>query len=89
MNKIMNKIGNSNILFSLMAILAGLLVGGVIMAITGQNPVEGILGLLKGGYLTSYAIASTLTRATPIISPVCRLPWPGVPATLPWVRRDR
>ena len=43
----MNKIGNSSILFSLMAILAGLLVGGIIMAITGQNPVEGILGLLK------------------------------------------
>ncbi|MBQ1533431.1 MAG: ABC transporter permease [Erysipelotrichaceae bacterium] len=77
MNRIMNKIGNSSILFSLMAILAGLLVGGIIMAITGQNPVEGILGLLKGGYLTSYAIASTLTRATPII-------FAGLSAALAW-----
>lgn len=77
MNKVFRKISNSGILYSLMAILAGLLTGGIIMALTGQNPLEGVLGLLKGGYLSPYAIASTLTRATPII-------FAGLSAALAW-----
>ena len=51
----------------LLAIIAGLLVGGIIMAISGYDAINGILGLLKGGFLTKYAFTSTLARATPII----------------------
>lgn len=63
--------------YPLLAILMGLLVGGIIMAVTGNNPVQGILGLIKGGFFSRYSIASTLTRATPII-------FAGVSAALAW-----
>lgn len=77
MRKVLNKIADSGIISSLIAIAAGLLTGGIIMAVTGHDPIEGVLGLLKGGYLTPYAIASTLTRATPII-------FAGLSAALAW-----
>lgn len=63
--------------YPLMAIAVGLLVGGIIMAITGSNPFTGIIGLIQGGFLSPYAIASTLTRATPII-------FAGIAAALSW-----
>ncbi len=63
--------------FPLIAIAAGLVVGGIIMAATGYNPFTGIAGLITGGFLSKYAIASTLTRATPII-------FAGLAAALSW-----
>ena len=51
----------------LLAIFAGLVVGGIIMAISGYDPIKGIFGIIKGGFFSKYAIASTLARATPII----------------------
>ena len=53
--------------YPLIAIAVGLVVGGIIMAVTGNNPVKGVIGLLQGGFFSRYSIASTLTRATPII----------------------
>ena len=77
MNKLIKKITDSGILFSFIVILAGLAVGGIVMALTGHDPAKGILELLKGGYLTPYSIASTFTRATPII-------FAGISAALAW-----
>ena len=75
MNKVKRLLGS--LAYPLMAILIGLLIGGIIIMSTGKNPITGIWGLLKGGYLTKFSIASTLTRATPII--FC-----GVSAALAW-----
>ncbi|MBR2745760.1 MAG: ABC transporter permease [Erysipelotrichaceae bacterium] len=75
----MNKVKRllSSLAYPLMAILTGLIIGAIIIMSTGKNPVSGIWGLLKGGYLTGFSLASTLTRATPII--FC-----GVSAALAW-----
>ncbi|MBR2702410.1 MAG: ABC transporter permease [Erysipelotrichaceae bacterium] len=75
----MNKVKRllSSLAYPLMAILTGLIIGAIIIMSTGKNPVAGIWGLLKGGYLTGFSLASTLTRATPII--FC-----GVSAALAW-----
>ncbi len=63
--------------YPLFAICLGLIVGGIIMALTGSDPVKGIIGLIQGGFFSNYAIASTLTRATPII-------FAGLAAALSW-----
>ena len=75
MNKVKRLI--SSLAYPLIAILTGLTIGAIIIMSTGKNPVAGIWGLLKGGYLTDFSLASTLTRATPII--FC-----GVSAALAW-----
>ncbi len=75
MNKIKQSL--SSLIFPLIAILVGLIVGGIIMTLTGSNPITGIIGLIKGGFFSKYAIASTLTRATPII-------FAGVAAAISW-----
>lgn len=62
---------------SLVAVLAGLIVGGLIMAATGNDPVKGVAGLIQGGFFSGYSIASTLTRATPVI-------FAAVSAALTW-----
>lgn len=49
------------------AVMIGLICGGIIIACSGINPVEAILGLFKGGYGSTYSVFTTLTRATPII----------------------
>lgn len=77
MSKIVERLKNSAVIYALIAILVGLITGGIIMAITGHNPFAGVWGLIAGGYLTKYAIASTLTRATPII-------FAGLSAALAW-----
>ncbi len=65
------------LVYPLIAIAVGLFAGGIIMAITGHNPVEGILGLIKGGFFSPYSLASTLTRGTPVI-------FAAVSAALAW-----
>ena len=69
MNKVLKTFKRyfNEISYSLVAVVVGLLVGAIVMASAGYDPVEGILGLLKGGFLSPYAVASTFTRATPII----------------------
>ena len=61
----------------LIAIVVGMIIGGIIMALSGINPVEAILGLVQGGYGSPYLLFSTLTRATPII-------FSGLAAALIW-----
>lgn len=51
----------------LIAVVIGLICGGLIILASGKNPLEAIFGLLKGGYGSTYLLFSTLSRATPII----------------------
>ena len=77
-NKLEQFLSNyKGILSPLFTIFVGLLVGGIIMMITGHNPVTGIFGLIRGGFLTKYAIAAKLTRATPVI-------FAGLSAAIAW-----
>ena len=51
----------------LQAIVVGLLIGGVIIALSGFNPFEAIIGMFKGGFGSTYYLTTTLTRSIPII----------------------
>ena len=51
----------------LQAIVVGLLIGGVIIAFSGFNPFEAIIGMFKGGFGSAYYLTTTLTRSVPII----------------------
>lgn len=51
----------------LQAIIAGLLLGGVIIGLSGFNPFEAIIGMFKGGFGSAYYLTTTLTRSVPII----------------------
>lgn len=51
----------------LQAIVVGLILGGLIIAISGFNPFEAIIGMFKGGFGSVYYLTTTLTRSVPII----------------------
>lgn len=51
----------------LISVLIGLLIGAILIALSGFNPFDAINGLILGGFGTPYALTTTLTRATPII----------------------
>ena len=60
--------GLSPALESLLAAIVGLLVGALLMAVYGFDPWQAYMGLIKGAFGGSYEIASSLARATPLIS---------------------
>ncbi|MFV0353031.1 MAG: ABC transporter permease, partial [Oscillospiraceae bacterium] len=51
----------------LLAILAGLVIGGIIIAVTGENPFSVYKTMFTGGFGTVYYFLGTLTRSVPII----------------------
>ena len=51
----------------LQAIVVGLLIGGIIISLSGFNPFEAIIGMFKGGFGSTYYLTTTLTRSIPII----------------------
>lgn len=59
------------------SIALGLIVGGIIIALSGGDPFAAIKGLIIGGFGSKHAITVTLTRATPII-------FAGLSAALAW-----
>ena len=52
---------------ALIAIILGLLVGAVLIIVTGHNPIEIYGYMLKGAIGSSAAIASTLRWSTPLL----------------------
>ncbi len=56
-----------NILIPITAVLIALLIGGVIIAYLGENPVTAYYYLFTGAFSTQKAIARTLLEATPMI----------------------
>ncbi|WP_404469206.1 ABC transporter permease [Sutcliffiella horikoshii] len=56
-----------NGIISLLAVLFGLIAGAILMAVTGNNPVEGYKYLFEGGLKNLSRIGNTLATATPLI----------------------
>ena len=52
---------------SLLAVVLGLLFGGILMAIIGFNPIEGYTWLFKGGLMDIERIGNAIATATPLI----------------------
>ena len=57
----------NNGLKSVLAVLLGLVFGGLLMSVMGHNPIEGYSYLIQGGVLNIERIGNTLAMATPII----------------------
>ncbi|MCD5413473.1 MAG: ABC transporter permease [Clostridiales bacterium] len=53
-------------LYPVIATCLALLVGVIIMLVTGHNPVDAYLALFEGAFGSSVAIAETLSRSTPL-----------------------
>jgi simple sugar transport system permease protein len=56
-----------NVIGPVLAVLAALIVGGIIMVISGQEPVEAYLALLDGAVNGRRAIAETLIYTAPLL----------------------
>lgn len=54
-------------IISLIAIVLGLLAGALLIAVTGNDPIEGFTYLFKGGLQDAERIGNTLATATPLI----------------------
>lgn len=54
-------------LISLIAIVLGLIAGSLLIALIGENPVEGYTFLFKGGLMNLERVGNTLATATPLI----------------------
>ena len=57
----------NNGLKSIIAVLLGLVFGGLLMLAMGHNPIEGYIYLVQGGTLSIERIGNTIAMATPII----------------------
>jgi len=55
------------VIVSLIAVLFGIIAGAILMAVTGNSPVEGFSYLFQGGLKTIDRIGNTLATATPLI----------------------
>lgn len=54
-------------LMSIFAVLLGMLAGAGLMAVTGNNPLDGFIYLFRGGTMNIERIGNTLATATPLI----------------------
>lgn len=64
----MQRFVNSLIFFkSVFAVLAALIVGSGLIAMTGKNPIEAYATLFHGAFLDYWGIASTLVKTTPLL----------------------
>jgi len=59
--------GLSPIAESLVAAALGLIIGAIIMALSGFDPIVAYAALLKGGFASTYALATSAARATPLL----------------------
>ncbi|HBE77154.1 MAG TPA: ABC transporter permease [Firmicutes bacterium] len=58
---------NKDYLLALVAVVLGLIAGAILIAITGNNPLEGYFYLFRGGLMNIQRIGDTLATATPLI----------------------
>ena len=56
-----------NLLIPIISIILGLLVGAVIMAVSGYSPVKGYIALWNGIFGDSYAVGETIRQISPYI----------------------
>lgn len=64
---ILNYLKNSNFGFTLTSIFIGFLLGAVVLAIAGFNPLEAYAVMVKGVFSRPSYVAWTIIRATPLI----------------------
>lgn len=58
---------DTRVITSLMAIIAGLLAGAILILMSGHNPIEGYYNLFRGGLSSVERIGNSLALATPLI----------------------
>lgn len=58
---------NKEGVMALVAVFFGLVAGAILMALTGNNPLEGYFYLIRGGLMSIERIGNTLATATPLI----------------------
>ncbi|MFP3918142.1 ABC transporter permease [Lysinibacillus telephonicus] len=56
-----------NILVPLISILLGLIIGAIVMAISGFSPVEGYVALWNGIFMDTYTMGETVRQITPYV----------------------
>ncbi len=52
---------------SILAVVLGLIAGAILMALIGDNPVDGYSYLFRGGFMNIERIGNTLATATPLV----------------------
>ena len=57
----------TGLIVPLLSILLAFIIGGIIMAALGANPLEAMQYLIKGSFGTVNALGNTLNKATPLI----------------------
>lgn len=55
------------ILVPIISVLLGLIVGAIIMLISGHNPIEGYTALWDGAFYDAFTLGETIRRITPLI----------------------
>lgn len=63
----LNVIRGIYLLKSVWAILAALLVGSILISMSGSNPIDAYAALFEGAFFEYYGIASTLVKMSPLI----------------------
>ncbi len=58
---------NKDYMLALVAVVLGLIAGAILIAVTGNNPIEGYFYLFRGGLMNIQRIGDTLATATPLI----------------------
>lgn len=58
---------NDTVIYSLISIILGLIVGAIVLAIAGFNPIEAYIAMLDGIFGKPKYIAWTIIRSTPLI----------------------
>lgn len=59
--------GNSKLIFTLISILLGFLVGAIVLSISGYDPIEGYQALFQGIFKTPRNLGWAIVSSTPII----------------------
>lgn len=58
---------NKEGIVALVAVFLGLAAGAILMTLTGNNPLQGYLYLIRGGLMSAERVGNTLATATPLI----------------------
>lgn len=56
-----------NILVPLISILLGLVIGAIVMAVSGFNPIDGYIALWNGIFMDTYTMGETVRQITPYV----------------------
>ncbi|MBF8981957.1 ABC transporter permease [Lutibacter sp. B2] len=65
--RIIEKIANETLLFTILAIIMGLIVGAVVITISGYNPIDAYRAMIEGVFSKPKYIARTIIKSTPLI----------------------